>query len=72
MFYEADAFQNKLGRPPSSCTLEPNEYLVDKSFNLKFLCLSESPMDGMCTRYGMEIKSFGIMSDWNESSYKYE
>ncbi|CAL6293536.1 unnamed protein product [Bathycoccus prasinos] len=74
MFYEADAFQNKFtcsdgnSGPPSSCTLEPNEYLVDKSFNRAIsLCLSESPMDGMCTRYGMEIKSFGIMSDWNVS-----
>ncbi|CAL6392024.1 unnamed protein product [Bathycoccus prasinos] len=52
MFYEADAFQNKFtcsdgnSGPPSSCTLEPNEYLVDKSFNRAIsLCLSESPMD---------------------------
>ncbi|CAL6392117.1 unnamed protein product [Bathycoccus prasinos] len=74
MFYEATAFQNKFTcsdvnhGPPSSCTLEPNEYLVDKSFNRAIsLCLSESPMDGVCTRYGMEIKSFGIMSDWDVS-----
>ncbi|CAL6392094.1 unnamed protein product [Bathycoccus prasinos] len=55
MFYEADAFQNKFTcsdvnhGPPSSCTLEPNEYLVDKSFNRAIsLCLFESLGGTVC------------------------
>ena len=75
MFSGASTFQAKFtcadqnNGPPSSCSCNSDFCLSDATFDAAISgCLAESPVDGLCTTYGLSTKKYGTMPNWDVSN----
>ena len=74
IFTGATAFQGQFtctdvnSGPISSCSIVSEYYLVDFSFfQAVQFCLEEAPSDGKCVNFGLKVRKYGVMSDWDIS-----
>jgi surface protein len=70
MFTDATAFNAKYTcsttNQANTCVCNADYCLTDSTFNDAISnCLSESPVDGLCTTYGLTTTKYGTMPDWD-------